>query len=191
VSSAAPSPTGSGRPTGPTGPDGRVPTPRHGPRTVRVPLWLLGAVALAWTVLWSGVAWTAWQDSRADRELTDHGAAVVGVVTAAPPGGEIKLGYCRQQLQLTAPGHGTLSVPAVRWCAQPWTAGASMAVVVDPANAARAVPADAVQPAGSTHLVPIVVAAVAALLAGFPLGRLFSAVERRRDEKWYRSLTDR
>jgi len=191
VSSAAPRPAGPAGSSEPHGPAGRAipPTPRR--RRLRLPLWLLALVAVGWTVLWCGVAWTAWEDARADRNLTDHGTAVTTVVVQAPEGGEIKLGYCRQELVVTAPGHGMLTVPAVRWCAQPVTAGSQLPVVVDPKDPSRGVPADAVQPAESTHLAPIVVAAVAALLAGFPLGRLLSAAERRRDAHWFAALGDR
>ena len=160
-------------------------------RTSTVGLWAGLVLALGWTVLWGLVAWTAWQDSGAERDLISHGTATSARVTAAAPGEEFKLGWCQQTLQVTTVDGAPLTISAIARCARPWTAGAWLPIVVDPHHPAHAVPADTVPSDAATRVVPVVVAATAALLAGVPLGRLLSAVERRRDEAWHRELASR
>lgn len=155
---------------------------RRPPSRLALSLRLLAVVG--WIVLWSGVAWAAWQNAVADSDLTARGRAVDGVVLGATPAAQIKLGQCRQDLTVVAPAGGSFTVPAVRWCAQPWTTGEALRVVVDPRNPARGVPAREVQDQLSIHLAPISAAALAAVVAGFPLGRLTAAMRRRRDDEW-------
>ena len=145
---------------------------RHAPS--RLARWWWASVLALWIAVCAAATWGAWQNGAADRDLLAHGQAASGTVVAAPPGAEMKLGYCRQVLQVTAPG-GTVAVGVTRGCAEPQVTGAVLDVVLDPRDPHRAVAADEVPTPASAYGLPVLVAVLAAGAAGYPLGRWLAA----------------
>jgi hypothetical protein len=134
--------------------------------------WLSGLAAVTWAVLWSAVAWSVWENGVDGRRLTDQGRPAAGVVAGVVHTAADKLGYCRQVLQVGSRAGGTrVTVPATRRCTDLWQPGDPIRLVLDGEVPPRAVVAGEALDGVATHALPVLVVALSAVLAGYPLGR--------------------
>ncbi|HEY6794580.1 MAG TPA: hypothetical protein VI248_07845 [Kineosporiaceae bacterium] len=154
----------------PPQPGGPAPRRRRiGPRAAGL---LLGLGALIWALLWTTVAWAVWQNGVDDRHLTEQGRPATGVVAGVVHTAADKLGYCRQVLRVTSrAGGGSLTVPATRPCTDLWQPGDPIRIMLDGEDPPRAVVATEALDRVATHALPVLVVALSAVLAGYPLGQ--------------------